>query len=192
MPTKFFGSETKNFRRKNVIPPFSSIKLFEIKNFLKNSTVSLRKFSALWDIKISTENRDMPPLIHKFFSIPKNFRKTEGFLYKAFRFGPVRQKVPTKPWCPSSNAWIFFDKRIFLKPQSVLQWNIPVQWDKNFDGKSWYSPPPLIQTFSIPEIIATVKDSPTENFGTVRQNIFDGKSWYSPPLSYPKFFGTRN
>ena len=67
-------------------------------------------------------------------------------------------------------------------------------------------PPPSIQTFSIPEIIATVKDSPTEIFGTVRQKTFDGKSWYSPPpliqtFSVPeisetlkgsptKFFGT--
>ena len=90
---------TKTFRRKNVISPFSSIKLFETKNFLKNSRILLRKISAVWDIKISTENRDKPPLFHKFYSIPENFRKTEGFLYKAFRFGPVRQKVPAKPWC---------------------------------------------------------------------------------------------
>ena len=119
----FRHCETKNFWRKNVIPPFSFIKLFETKNFLKNSRIPLRKFSALWDIKILTENRDMPPLIHKFFSIPENFRKTEGFLYKAFRFGAVRQKVPTKPWCPLLCLKIF-DKRIFLKHQSVLQWNI--------------------------------------------------------------------
>ena len=37
-------------------------------------------------------------------------------------------------------------------------------------------PPSLIQNFSIPEIIATVKDSPTEISGTARQKIFDGKS----------------
>ena len=96
----FRHCETKNFRQKNVIPPFLFIKLFETKNFLKNNRIPLRKFSALWDMKISTENRDMPPFIHKFFSIPENFRKTEGFLYKVFRFGPVRQKVPKKPWCP--------------------------------------------------------------------------------------------
>ena len=156
--------------------PFSSMKLLETKSFLKNSRIPLRKFSALWDIKISTENRDKPPLIHKCFSMPENFRKTEGFFYKAFRFGPVRRKVPTKPWCPLLCMKIF-DERIFLKHQNVLQWNFSVTWDKNFDGKSWYSPPPLIQTFSIPEIIATVKDSPTEFFGTVRQNIFDRKSW---------------
>ena len=94
-------------------PPSSSIKLFETKNFLKKSRIPLRKFSALWDIKISTENRDKPPLIHKFFSIPENFRKTEGFLYKAFRFGPVRQKISTKPWCPApSYAWKFSIKKI--------------------------------------------------------------------------------
>ena len=36
--------------------------------------------------------------------------------------------------------------------------------------------PPLIQTFLVPEINATVKDSPTEIFVTVTQKIFDGKS----------------
>ena len=126
--------------------PFSSMKLLETKSFLKNSRIPSRKFSALWDIKISTENRDKPPLIHKCFSMPENFRKTEGFFYKAFRFGPVRRKVPTKPWCPLLCMKIF-DERIFLKHQSVLQWNFSVTWDKNFDGKSWYSPPPYPNFF---------------------------------------------
>ena len=137
MPTKFFIHKT-----------------FWNKNFLKNSRIPLRKFSAVWDIKISTENRDMTPLFHNFFSIPENFRKTGGFLYKDFRFGAVRQKVPTKPWCPPPLLCMkIFAKRIFLKQhQSVFQWNVSVQWDKNFDGKSWYSPSPLIQTFSVPEI----------------------------------------
>ena len=148
----FRHCETKNFRRKNVIPPFLSKKLFETKNHLKNKRIPLRKFSALWDIKISTENRDMPPLIHKFFEIPENVRKTEGFLYKAFRFGPVRQKVPRKPWCPPLLCMKIFDKRILLKDQSVLQWNISVQWDKNFDGKSWYSPP-LSKLFRYPKLV---------------------------------------
>ena len=168
----FRHCETKKFRRKIVIPPimhkifrypkfsetlkgcprnFSSIKLFETRNFLKNSRIPLRKFSAVWDIKISTENRDMPPLIHSSFSIPENFRKKEGFLYKAFRFGAVRQKVPTKPWCPPPLLCMKnFDKRIFLKQhQSVFQWNVSVHWDKNFDGKSWYSPssPPPYPNF---------------------------------------------
>ena len=177
MPTKFFIHKT-----------------FGNKNFLKNSRIPLRKFSAVWDIKISTENRDMPPLIHNSFSIPENFRKTEGFLYKAFRFGAVRQKVPTKPWCPPPLLCMkIFDKRIFLKQhQSVFQWIVSVQWDKNFDGKSWYSPPPLIQTFSVPEISETLKGSPYENFRHWDKKISteNRKSWHNPLkhkyFRYPK------
>ena len=52
------------------------------------------------------------------------------------------------------------------------------------------TPHPLIQTFSIPEIIATVKDSPTEIFGTVRD--FRRKILILPPPFYPNFFDTRN
>ena len=52
---------------------------------------------------------------------------------------------------------------------------------KNFWRKILVLLPSLIQTFSIPEIIATIKDYPTEIFSTVRQKIFDGKSWWSPP-----------
>ena len=90
-----------------------------------------------------TENRDKPLLIHNFFSIPEKFRKTKGFLYKASRFGPVRHTTSTKPWCPAPLLCMkVFDIRIFLKHQSVLQRNISVKWDKNFDGKSWY--PPLL------------------------------------------------
>ena len=189
MPTKFFGTVRPKILRKNVIPPFSSIIFFETKNFFKNSRISLRKFWALWDMKISTGNRDMPPLIHKFFSIPENFRKTEGFLYKAFRFGPVRQKVPTNPWCPppmhENFRWKNFSEAPKCSPMKYFNSETKTPTE-NRD-----SPPPLIQTFSIPEIIATGKDSPTKIFGTVRQKNFDGKSWYSPP-PYPNFFDTRN
>ena len=175
-----------------MIPPFSSIKLFETKNFLKNSRIPLRKFSALWDIKISTKNRDKPPLIHKFFSIRKNFRKTEGFLYKAFRFGPVRQKFSTKPWCPATLLCMkFFDKRIFLKHQSVLQWNISVQWGKNFDGKSWNPPPSYPwNIFPYQKFFETQNGSLAKFFRSceikkIRQNL------EASPLLCLKLFDTR-
>ena len=64
-------------------------------------------------------------------------------------------------------------------------------WDKKFLTENLDTPPPLIQTFRYQKINATVKDSPTEIFGTVRQKNFDGKSWHSP-LIYQNFFGTRN
>ena len=47
--------------------------------------------------------------------------------------------------------------------------------DKKFSTENLESPPPLMQTFSIPEINETLKDSPlppTEIFGT-ETKIFD-------------------
>ena len=55
----------------------------------------------------------MPPLIHKFFSIPENFRKTEGFLHKVVRFVPVRQKVSTKSRFPPPLMHENFRKKKF-------------------------------------------------------------------------------
>ena len=122
----------------------------------------------------------MPPLIHKVFSIPANFRKTAGFLYEAFRFGPVRQKVPAKPLCPPPPPPLLcmkiFDKRIFLKHQCSPRKYFGTVRQKLRRKIVILPPHHLIQSFSIPELNATVKDYPTEIFGTVRQKIFDGKS----------------
>ena len=75
--TKSFGTvRQKIFWRENIKPLSSSIKFFETKNFPKNSATPFGKISALWDKKLSTENRDTPPLIQKFFLLPENFRKT--------------------------------------------------------------------------------------------------------------------
>ena len=59
----------------------------------------------------------MPLLFHKFFSIPENFRKTEGFHHKAFRFGPVRQKISTKPRCPPLMHENFRQKKFSETPK---------------------------------------------------------------------------
>ena len=70
--------------------------------------------------------------------------------------------------------------KLFRFPKVVNTKGFPLRkfsalLDKKFDGKSLYSSLP-IQIFSLPEIYATVKDSPTKYFGTVRQIIFDRKS----------------
>ena len=152
-----------------MIPPFSSIKLFETKIFLKNSRIPSRKFSALWGIKTSTENRDKPPLVHKFFSIPENFSKTEEFFYKAIRFGPVRQKNSTKPWCPSpSYAWKLSIKEFFWNTKvfsNEIFWYSLTK--KLFDGKLWY-PPPLIHKIFFP----------TRNF--LKHRIVPWRSFFGP------------
>ena len=163
MPTKFFGTVRQKreiFRYpkfsetlKGCPRNFSPIKLFETKNFLKNSRIPLRKFSALWDIKISTENRDMPPLIHKFFFDNRKFPENRKVRLQSFSFRSCETKSSNKTVMPPLLCMKFFDKRIFLKQhQSVLQWIISVQWDKNFDGKSW-TPPPLSKLFRYPELL---------------------------------------
>ena len=121
-------------------------KLFETRIILRNSRISLWKFSAQWDILILTEC-DMPPLIHSFSSIPKRFWKTEGFLYETFRFGLVRQKNLTKTWCPPSYAWKFSKKKISETPKCSPM-KILVQRDKNFSTENRdASPLPIHKNF---------------------------------------------
>ena len=184
-PRIFLALWDQKFSTEKRDTPFFIHIFFEIKNFLKNSRFSLRKFSALWDIKFSTGNRDMPPLIHKFFSIPENFRKTEGFLYKAFRFGPVRQKVPTKPWCPppmhENFRWKNFSEAPKCSPMKYFN-TVRQKPTENRDS------PPLIQTFSIPEIIATVKDSSTKISGTETKNFRRKILIHPPPPSFIQIF----
>ena len=136
----FRHCETKKLRRKNVIPPFSTIKLFETKNFLKNSRIPLRNFSAPWNIKISIENGDMPPPTQNFFSIPEIFRKTEGFLYKDYRFGPVRQKKFGRIVMPPSYAWEFSIKEFFWNSTVFPNEIIWFSQTKNFRRKNVITP----------------------------------------------------
>ena len=134
----FRHCETWNFRRKTWYPPSSSLKLFQTRNFLKNSRIPWRIFSALWYLKLSTENRDMPRLIHKFFSIPDIFLKTEGFFYKDCRFVPVGQKIWTKSWCPTPHMHDNFQKNNFSEtPKCSPMKSFGEVRQKFFDGKLW-------------------------------------------------------
>ena len=83
-PRNFSALWNQKFSTEKRDTPFSSIKLFEPKNFLKNSRIPLQKFLALWDIKISTENRDKPSLIQKFFRYQKISGKQKGSFTKLF------------------------------------------------------------------------------------------------------------
>ena len=109
-------------------------------------------------------------------------------------FGTVRLKIfDGKSWYSPFLSINFLATGNFLKHSTEgFPYEIFRHCEtKNFRRKILILPPPLIQTFSVPEINATVKDFPTEISGTVRQKIFDGKSWYSPPLSI-NFFATGN
>ena len=62
----FRHCETKKFRRKNVMPPRMH-KIFRYPKFSETFKGCPRNFSALWDQKFSTEQRDTPLFIHKTF-----------------------------------------------------------------------------------------------------------------------------
>ena len=136
----------------------------------------------------------MLPLIHNFFSILKFFWKTNDFLYKVFRFGPVRQKISTKPWCPPSYAWKFSIKNFSETTKcSPLKYFGTVR-QKLFDGKSWYLPPLLsIKTFSLPEIFWNTEWFPGEVFSVLWDKKNFDKTVKLPPsfawkFSIPEFF----
>ena len=141
-----------------------------------------------------------PPLLSIKFFATGNFLKhsTEGFTCETFRQCETkgfRRKIVILSPPPPPLIHKLFGYRKFSETQHKrfeLR-NFSALWDKRFSTENLDTTPlSLIQTFSVPEINATVKDSPTQIFGTVRQKIFDGKSWYSPlPLSsklfrYPK------
>ena len=163
------------------------------KKLLKNSRVTFWKFSALWDTQILIENRDMPPLIHELFSKPEIFWKPEAFLYKAFRFGPVRKKaVRQNRDAPLLLCKKIFDKRIFLKHQSVLQWNISVQCDKNFPTENRDTlppPPPLLsmKNFSLQKFSKTQNGSLAQfsRFRETKKNFRQNRK--ASPLLLEKF-----
>ena len=149
-----------------MIPPFSSIKPFETKIFLKNSRIPLRNFSALWDMKFLTENRDIPPLISKFFSITELFWKRKVSFTKIFVSvlldKKIRQNRDALP--PPRLCLKVFHKRIFLKHHIVLQWNISVQPDKNFSAENRDIPLLSIKFFSLPEIFWNTEWFPGDVF----------------------------
>ena len=110
-------------------------------------------------------------------------------------FNTVRQKFRRKivilPPPPYPN---FFDTRNYCNNKG-FPYKIFRQWDKKFSTENLDTPPPsFLQIFSGPEVSETLKDSPTNFFGTVRQKIFDRKSWNSPPPPPPllsvNFFAT--
>ncbi len=104
--------EAETFQRSPVLSPsyayhFSLPDIFWWTEVFFNDlfgTVRYKKFNwKLW----------YAPSYPSFFSIPDFFWKTEGFLCKDFRFGPVRQKISTKPWWTPLLIKHFFGKGFF-------------------------------------------------------------------------------
>ena len=104
------------------------MKIFEKRVFPKKHSVLQWIISVQPYKNFSAENRDTPLLSIKNFCLPETFWKTEGFFYRSFRFGPVKQKILAKSWCPPPfYAWKFSEKEFF--------WNTKLFTNEKF----WYS-----------------------------------------------------
>ena len=162
--------ETKIFRSKNVIRAFSSIKHCETRNFLKNSKIPLRNFSALWD-KIFRRKIVIP---HKCITISdtptflKNGRDSHEFFRhcetKKFRRGNV---IP-----PSMH-------RVFQYPNcSETLKGCPQKfsalWDKNLSTENCDTP--LVhKTFRYPKFSERMKGCPRNFSALWDQKVSTGK-----------------
>ena len=82
-----------------------------------------------------------------------------------------------------------FDKRIFLKHQNFLQWNILVQSDKNFSTGNRDTPPPLlsIKYFSLQKFSKHRMVPWRSFFGPLEIKIFLTKPWIFPFLCLKNF-----
>ena len=113
-----------------------------------------------------------------FFQYQKFSGKHKGSFTKPFVSvqWDKRQKISTKPWCPppppSLLCMKIFGKRIFLKHHSVLQWNISVQWDKNFSTENRDTPPP--------PLLSIKNFSPTRTF--LKHRMVPWRSFFGPEI----------
>ena len=109
---------------------------------------------------------------------------------QSFSFRSCETKNSDKTVMPPLLCMKIFDKRVFLKHQSVLQWNILVQWNKNFDWKSRYSPPPYPNFFDTRKYCNS-KKFPYGNFRHCETKNFRRKLVIPPIMHkifrYPKF-----
>ena len=176
----FRHCETKKFRRQILIPPLSYPNFFGTRNYWNTKRFP---YEVFWHCE--TKNFDgkswCSPLSYPNFLDTRNYCNSKGFPYGNFRHCETKNFRRKILMLPSPLSYPnFLDTRNYCNSKGFPCGNFRHCETKNFRRKI-LMPPSLIQTFSIPEIIATVKASRTEIFGTVRQKISDGKSWYSPP-----------
>ena len=181
---KIWFSQTKNFRRKNVITPIMK-KFFRYPKFSETLKGCPRIFSVLRDMKISTENRDMPPLIHKVFRYQKFSRKRKRSFTKIFVSVLWDKKFRQNRDAPPSYAWKFLIKDFF--------WNAKVFSNEIFwygqTKKFWRKnviPPIMNQFFRYPKFCETLKGCP-RNFLVMRDMKISIENRDMPPLIH-KFF----
>ena len=158
---KFANGESRHAR------PSSSETIFNNRKYLRHRTVAVRNVLTLWDKTISMESldgRSLPSWSWKF-SIPENFRNTEGFIYE-FTWYCVTKQYRGKIVIPH-----FYPKNLFL-PDCF--WN--AKWFLYSQLRpcetSWFnSPPPFpwkLSALNFPlswsGLFEVIRYSKTKNF----------------------------
>ena len=104
-----------------------------------------------------------PLLYINFFQNQAFFRKTEGFLHKAFHFGPVRQK--------NRQTGKIFRYRISFETQKCSPTNFNVTVRKSLFNGVWWYPILMHNILRYTFFSETPNCSPTKFLGSVRQKV---------------------
>ena len=129
----FLHCDTKCLRLKNVVSPIKH-KIFRYPNFFETMKGSSRNNTALWDQKLSTEERETPLFIHKNFR-NQNFFKNSRI--PSWYFSVPWDNIFSIEICDIPRLSIeFFDTRNFLYHGRVPRQNFLALWDENFSSKN--------------------------------------------------------
>ena len=162
-------------------PPRLCMKIFHKRIFLKHHIVLQWNISVQQDKNFSAENRDIPLLSIKFFSLPEIFWNTEWFPGDVFSV-PRDNKIFRQNRESSSLLCLkFFDTRILSNSRRVHLRMLSALWDNNFWKE--FSDIPCAKNLLIHEIFWNTEALLNENFRyCVGHKFFDGETWY-PLLS---------
>ena len=121
-------------------------KLFRYPKLMKHQRIPLRKFSALWDKKISAENPDTPPpplLSINTFTNGNILKRSTGLLYDMFRYCETKQLRLKNVNQPPLLSLTFFDTRIWWNSKG-FPYEIFRHWDKILSTQNGDTPPPVL------------------------------------------------
>ena len=134
---KYFGTvRPKNFDGKTWYP-LLWINFFDTPSFLKHwrDAHEFFRYCETWKFRLKIVICHLKS-INFFYT--RNFLENGRGPLQRFLFRSCETKNFDKIVMPPFLCMKVFDKRFFLKRESVLQWNILVQSDQNiFDGKLW-------------------------------------------------------
>ena len=142
----FWHCETKNHRRKNVIPPFWCKNFFETKNFLKKSRIPFGKFSVLWDKRFRIKPWCPSPTYAWKLSIKEFFWNTKVFSNEIIYYSETKTSTENHDTPPLLSINNFpYKKFSETKSGSLARFSRSCEM-KKFRTKPWSFPPPLPET----------------------------------------------